>query len=222
MPVARTINRRIFQHRSLVILVLVGLWTGSPTSSAETSSMKSPTKSELNTLLETLEARFKKHMQRHPDLAWKTVEARLAAHPGKMRPLFLMEETGGEPDVVAHDLKSGEITFFDCSPESPKGRVALCYDRAALESRKEHKPKDNAMDFAAAMGVEMLDEAQYHQLQTLGEFDLKTSSWVKTPDDLRKLGGALFGDRRFGRVFIYHNGAQSYYSARGFRACLKV
>ncbi len=173
-------------------------------------------------LLETLRARFEKHPGRHPGLAWDAVRARLAAAPEKLWSLQQMETTGGEPDVVAHDKKSGALTFFDCSPESPKGRVAVCYDREGLESRKEHKPKHNAIDLAAAMGVELLTPDDYRQLQTLGEFDLKTSSWVKTPDDIRALGGALFGDRRFGQVFIYHNGAQSYYSARAFRASLRV
>lgn len=173
-------------------------------------------------LLNTLKARFEKNMDRHKGLDWASVRARLDAHADKLWALGQMEETGGEPDVVGRDEQTGEYLFFDCSPESPKGRVALCYDREGLESRKEHKPKDSAMDVAAALGVELLTEAQYHELQQLGKFDTKTSSWVKTPDAVRKLGGALFGDRRFGRVFIYHNGAQSYYSARGFRCSLRV
>ena len=161
-------------------------------------------------------------MNRHRGLEWAKVKAKLEANAEKLRSLSEMEKTGGEPDVVGHDPKMGEYIFFDCSPESPKGRAAVCYDREGLESRKEHKPKDTAMDMATAMGVELLTEEQYQELQKLGEFDTKTTTWVKTPADIRKLGGALFGDRRFGRVFIYHNGAQSYYSARGFRASLRV
>jgi hypothetical protein len=173
-------------------------------------------------LLKALEARFMKNMHRHPGLEWTRVEARLLTHPLKLRSLREMEDTGGEPDVVGQDAETGGFVFFDCSPETPKGRTSLCYDREGLESRKEHKPKNSAIDVAAAMGIELLDEEQYRQLQALGNFDMKTSSWVKTPPDIRKLGGALFGDRRFGRVFIYHNGAGSYFGARGFRACLKV
>lgn len=173
-------------------------------------------------LLETLEARFAKNSHRHPGLEWARVNAKLESIPGKLWSLREMEETGGEPDVVGQDAKTGEFLFFDCSPETPKGRTSLCYDREGLESRKEHPPKDSAMDMAAAMGIELLTEEQYRELQTLGNFDLKTSSWVATPADVRKLGGALFGDRRFGRVFIYHNGAQSYYGARAFRGLLRV
>ncbi len=173
-------------------------------------------------LLGTLKTRFEKAMNRHRGLEWAKLQAKLEANADKLWSLYEMERTGGAPDVVGHDPKTGEYLFFDCAPESPKGRVAVCYDRAGLESRKEHRPKDTAMDLAAAMGIELLTEEQYHELQKLGEFDLKTSSWVKTPDAIRKLGGALFGDRRFGRVFIYHNGAQSYYSARAFRGSLRV
>jgi Protein of unknown function (DUF4256) len=173
-------------------------------------------------LLSKLKTRFEQHMNRHPEVSWAMVQARLEANPEKLWSLHLMEDTGGEPDMVAHDKKTGECTFIDCATESPKGRFSLCYDGEALASRKEHKPKDSAVDMAAAMGVELLTEAQYTDLQTLGEFDTKTSSWLKTPDAMRKLGGALFGDRRFGRVFFYHNGAQSYYSGRGFRSSLKV
>ena len=173
-------------------------------------------------LLGILKTRFGKHMKRHEGISWEKVLARLEAAPEKLWSLHEMEDTGGEPDVVGRDKKSGAFIFFDCAPESPKGRTSVCYDRAGWESRKEHRPKDTAMDMAAAMGIEMLTEDQYRALQKLGEFDLKTSSWVKTPDDIRKLGGALFCDRRFGHVFVYHNGAQSYYGARGFRGCLMV
>ena len=186
----------------------------------ETKKALSPTQRE--ELLRTLRARFEKHMNRHPGLQWASLHARLEANPGKLWSLNEMERTGGEPDVVGHDKKTGEYLFVDCSPESPKGRAAVCYDREGLESRKEHKPRNNAMDMAAAMGIEPLTEEQYRELQKLGEFDLKTSSWVQTPAEIRKLGGALFGDRRFGHVFIYHNGAQSYYSARAFRGLLRV
>lgn len=173
-------------------------------------------------LFGTLKARFEKNMNRHQGLNWAKVQARLEANADKLWSLHQMEKTGGEPDVVSHDKKTGEYLFFDCSPESPKGRVAVCYDRAALDSRKEFKPKTSAIDMATAMGVDLLSEDQYFELQKLGEFDLKTTTWVNTPAEIRKRGGALFGDRRYGRVFISHNGAQSYYSARGFRASLKV
>jgi len=173
-------------------------------------------------LLRTLQARFEKNMKRHPGLKWTAVQTRLEAQAGKLESLQKMEDTGGEPDVVSHDPKTSEYHFFDCAAETPKGRVSLCYDRAGLESRKEHKPKDSALDLAAAIGIDLLTEDQYRHLQTLGEFDTKTSSWITTPADIRKLGGALFGDRRFGHVFIYHNGAQSYYNVRGFRGVLKV
>jgi hypothetical protein len=153
---------------------------------------------------------------------WEKVQARLETNPEKLRTLSEMEQTGGEPDVVGLDERTGEIVFFDCSAETPKGRTSLCYDRAGLESRKEHKPSGNAIDMAAAMGVEILTEEEYRELQQLGEFDTKTSSWLRTPDETRKLGGALFGDSRYGRVFIYHNGASSYFAARGFRASLRV
>jgi hypothetical protein len=173
-------------------------------------------------LLSALKARFEQNMKRHEGLEWAKIKARLEASPEKLWSLAEMESTGGEPDVVAHDRKTGEYLFFDCSPQSPKGRYSLCYDRAALDSRKEHKPKNSAMDLAVAMGIELLTEEQYHELQKLGDFDTKSSSWLKTPDDVRKLGGAIFGDRRFGRVFVYHNGAESYYSGRGFRGWLRV
>lgn len=173
-------------------------------------------------LLSTLRARFEKHMERHKGLAWPGVQARLEANPGKLWSLEQMERTGGEPDVVGRDQKTGEYIFYDCSAESPKGRRSVCYDREALESRREHKPRDSAANMAAAMGIEMLTEEQYRELQKLGEFDLKTSSWVTTPSRIRKLGGAVFCDRRFDSVFLYHNGAESYYAARGFRGSLRV
>ena len=173
-------------------------------------------------LLTTLKARFEKNMNRHQGLEWAKVRARLEANAEKLWSLNEMERTGGEPDVVGQDKKTGEYVFYDCSPESPKGRTSLCYDREALDSRKEHKPKSSAMDMAAAMGAELLTEEQYQELQKLGNFDTKSSSWLKTPGDIRKLGGAIFGDRRFGRVFVYHNGAESYYSGRGFRGWLRV
>jgi hypothetical protein len=173
-------------------------------------------------LLQILETRFAKNPQRHKGIAWADVKARLDASPARRKTLQAMEDTGGEPDVIGHDKKSGEFIFADCSPESPAGRASLCYDREALDSRKEFKPKNSVMDLAKEMGVEVLGEEQYHELQKLGEFDLKSSSWLKTPAEIRQLGGALFGDRRFGRVFVYHNGAQSYYSGRGFRGAVRV
>ena len=173
-------------------------------------------------LLRALKARFEKNMNRHKDGEWAQVQGRLEANPVKLWSLYEMERTGGEPDVVGDDKKTGEYIFYDCSPESPKGRRSLCYDREALESRKENKPKDNALDVAAAMGIELLTEEQYRELQKLGNFDTKTSSWVNTPSNIRKLGGALFCDRRFDTVFLYHNGAESYFAARGFRGWLKV
>ena len=173
-------------------------------------------------LLRAWKARFEKNMNRHKGLEWAKVQAKLEANIEKLWSLHEMERTGGEPDVVGHDKKTGEYIFYDCSAESPKGRRSLCYDRKALESRKEHKPKNSAIDLASAMGVELLTEKQYRELQELGEFDTKTSSWVKTPSDIRKLGGALFCDRRFGHVFVYHNGAESYYAARGLRGLLRI
>ncbi|MEC3880392.1 DUF4256 domain-containing protein [Parapedobacter sp. 10938] len=173
-------------------------------------------------ILSTLRERFETNMDRHKGLDWRKIQAKLEAQPEKLWVLDEMEVTGGEPDVVGEDDKSGTYLFVDCSAESPKGRRSLCYDRDALESRKAHKPTNSALDMAAEMGVELLTEEQYHALQQLGTFDTKTSSWLKTPDDVRKLGGAIFGDRRFGRVFVYHNGADSYYGARGFRGVLNV
>jgi len=186
------------------------------------STRKALSAGEREALLGTLKARFEKNRNRHKGLEWAEVEARLAANPGKLGSLREMEATGGEPDVVGRDEKTGEYVFFDCSVETPKGRVSVCYDRAGWESRKEHRPKDTAMDMAAAMGVELLTEAQYQALQKLGEFDLKTSSWVQTPAEMRNLGGALYCDRRYDRVFVGHNGAQSYYNSRGFRGSLRV
>ena len=173
-------------------------------------------------LLKTLQSRFEKNMNRHKGIEWAKVQEKLAAHTGKLSALNEMEATGGEPDVVGFDKKTGEFIFFDCAAESPKGRRSVCFDREGLESRKEHRPENNALDMAAAMGIELLTEAQYRELQTLGEFDLKTSSWIQTPEAIRKLGGALFADRRYDTVFVYRNGAQSYYAARAFRGSLRV
>lgn len=173
-------------------------------------------------ILSALKARFEKNMNRHPGLEWSKVHAKLEARPEELRSLIEMERTGGEPDVVGYDKESDEYTFCDCSAETPAGRRSVCYDREALESRKEHRPENSALDMATAMGIELLTEAQYRELQTLGKFDTKTSSWVKTPADVRKLGGALFCDRRYDQVFVYHNGAPSYYAARAFRGWLKV
>jgi hypothetical protein len=177
---------------------------------------------EREELLRALKARFEKSMNRHKSLEWDKVQAKLEASAEKLWSLNEMERTGGEPDVVGHDKKTGEYIFYDCSAESPKGRRSVCYDGEALASRKEHKPENTAMDMAAAMGIELLTEGQYRELQQLGNFDTKTSSWVKTPSDIRKLGGALFCDRRYDTVFMYHNGAESYYAARGFRGSLRV
>lgn len=187
--------------------------------------MKSPKKlndKEGAALLAALEARFKGAKARHPSIEWADVRARLESKPDKLRSLGEMEASGGEPDVIGYDKKTGEYLFCDCSAESPAGRRSLCYDREALDSRKQAKPADSVLDAAQAMGAELLTEEGYRDLQKLGEFDLKTSSWIQTPPEVRKLGGALFADRRYGRVFVYHNGAESYYAARGFRASLRV
>jgi hypothetical protein len=189
-------------------------------SGVDTKKVLSP--AQWDELLATLKARFEQNLSRHKGVAWAEVQARLAARPEKLWSLKEMESTGGEPDIVSHDEKTGEYVFYDCSEESPQGRRSVCYDREGLESRKEHKPKNNAIDMAAAMGIELLTEEQYRELQKLGHFDAKTSCWIKTPADIRKLGGALFGDFRYGNVFIYHNGAQSYYSGRAFRGSLRV
>ena len=190
---------------------------------AKSNTNKSKLPSErVKELLKILKTRFEKNMSRHKGLEWTKIETKLQANAGKLWSINEMEETGGEPDVVGYDKKSGEYIFYDCSPESPKDRRSLCYDRKAWESRKEHKPADNAIDTAAAMGVEILSEEEYRELQELGKFDTKTSSWVKTPPEIRKLGGAVFCDRRYDTVFLYHNGAESYYAARGFRGSLRV
>jgi hypothetical protein len=177
---------------------------------------------ERDELLRALQARFEKNMHRHKGIAWVEVQARLGSDPGALLSLGAMEATGGEPDVIGRDEDSGHFTFCDCSAESPIGRRSVCYDREALDSRKENKPQSSAVEMAAAMGIDLLTEEEYRELQKLGEFDTKTSSWIKTPPDVRALGGALFCDRRYGRVFVYHNGAQSYYAARGFRGSLRV
>ena len=177
---------------------------------------------EREELLQTLKARFEKNMRRHREIAWADVRTKLEGNPDALRSLREMEATGGEPDIVSQDRKAGHYTFCDCSAESPSGRRSVCYDREARESRKEHKPESSAVEMAAAMGIDLLTEDQYRELQKLGDFDTKTSSWVKTPSDVRALGGALFGDRRYGKVFVYHNGAQSYYAARGFRGSVRV
>ena len=173
-------------------------------------------------LLRALKARFEKNMNRHKGLEWAKVQAKLESNTEKLWSLNEMERTGGEPDIISHDKKTGEYIFYDCSAESPLGRRNVCYDREALESRKEHKPENNAIDMASAMGIELLTEEQYRELQKLGNFDTKTSSWVKTPSEIRKLGGAIFADFRYGNVFVYHNGAESYYGARAFRGSLRV
>lgn len=186
------------------------------------SNKKKLTADQSEALLKTLQSRFEKNMRRHKGLNWSVVQEKLASHPAGMWSLNEMEETGGEPDVIGFDKKNGEITFCDCSPESPKGRRSVCYDYEALQSRKEHKPKTSAIDLANEIGITILTEEQYRALQELGEFDLKTSSWVKTPEDIRELGGAIFCDRRYNKVFMYHNGAESYYGARAFRGMLKM
>jgi len=192
------------------------------TKARNTNSKKDLSPKQREDLLRALKARFEKNMGRHQGLEWAQVQAKLEAHAEKLWSLSEMERTGGEPDVIGHDKKTGEYIFYDCSAESPKDRRSLCYDREALDSRKENKPANNAMDVAAAMGIELLSEEQYRALQKMGNFDLKTSSWVQTPAAIRKLGGALFCDRRYDTVFVYHNGAESYYAARGFRGSLRV
>ncbi|MDT8718470.1 DUF4256 domain-containing protein [Clostridium sp. 19966] len=186
------------------------------------SNKKELSQEQCEELLETLKTRFEKNMNYHKDIEWDKVQEKLEANAEKLWSLNEMEKTGGEPDVVGQDKKTGKYIFYDCSAESPKGRRSVCYDSEALESRKEHKPKNNAIDMAAAMGIELLTEEEYRELQELGNFDIKTSNWVKTPDNIRKLGGAIFCDRRYDTVFVYHNGAESYYAARGFRGSLRV
>ncbi len=186
------------------------------------NNQKKLSSKEVDELLSTLKSRFEKNKNRHKGLEWAKVQTRLEANPGKLWSLQKMEDTGGEPDVVALDKKTGEYIFYDCSPESPKGRRSFCYDHKALVERKEHKPDNNAMDMAADMGIDLLTEDQYRELQELGKFDMKTSSWVTTPAEIRKHGGAIFCDRRYDHVFTYHNGADSYYAARGFRGSLRV
>jgi hypothetical protein len=222
--------------RSKTACVMGSVWVG-PAAHAEVRPLQSLSKEtdmkrvqtqkklspeQSDELLQALKARFEKNMNRHKGIEWAKVQAKLDANTDKLWSLNEMERTGGEPDVVGHDKKTGQYIFYDCSAESPKGRRSVCYDHEALVSRKEHKPENSAMNMAAAMGIELLTEEQYRELQQLGEFDTKTSSWVKTPADIRKLGGAVFCDRRFGHVFLYHNGAESYYSARGFRGSLRV
>ncbi|WHX50494.1 DUF4256 domain-containing protein [Paenibacillus woosongensis] len=192
------------------------------TKSSEISNNKELSPEQREVLLNTLKARFDKNIDRHKGLEWANVQAKLEANIEKLWSLHEMEHTGGEPDVVGFDNKTGEYIFYDCSAESPKGRRSVCYDHEALESRKQHKPENSAVGMAAAMGIELLTEEQYRELQRLGNFDMKTSSWIITPASIRKLGGALFGDRRYDTVFIYHNGAESYYAARGFRGSLRV
>ncbi len=186
------------------------------------SNKKNLSPAQSKELINTLKERFEKNMNRHKGIDWAKVSAKLEADSGKLWSLNEMESTGGEPDVVGMDKKTGEYIFYDCAAESPKGRRSLCYDRQALDSRKEFKPKNNALDLADSMGIEILDEEQYRELQKLGNFDTKTSSWLKTPADIRKLGGAIFADFRYGNIFVYHNGAESYYAGRGFRGSLKV
>lgn len=183
---------------------------------------KNTSTAEFDELLKTLQNRFEKNMERHKDLNWSDVESKLKENPEKLNSLLQMEKSGGEPDVIEYDSKSNQYIFVDCSAESPSGRRSLCYDREALDQRKENKPKGNVIDLAQEMGIELLDETQYRKLQELGNFDLKTSSWIKTPVEIRKLGGSIFADLRYNTIFIYHNGASSYYASRGFRGILKV
>ena len=191
-------------------------------SKTTSSNKKALTAAQRAELLQVLKGRFEKNKKRHEDIDWSKLQAKLEASPAKMWSLYEMERTGGEPDVVGYDKKTGEYIFYDCAAESPKGRRSVCYDRAALDARKEHKPKTSAMDMANEMGIKLLTEDQYRELQKLGAFDLKTSSWVQTPPQIRKLGGALYCDRRYDTIFLYHNGAESYYAARGFRGELGV
>lgn len=194
----------------------------SENSEAKKSGKGKPSPEQIQALLETLKARFEKNKARHKGIEWSKLQAKLEANPVKLKALYEMERTEGEPDLIGYDKKTGEYIFCDCSPETPKGRRSICYDREALESRKEHKPADNAIDMAKAMGIEILTEQEYRELQKLGNFDTKTSSWIRTPAEIRKLGGALFMDFRYGTVFLYHNGAESYYAVRGFRGLVRI
>lgn len=206
----------------IVIMIRVAYLKGEMSMTSSHSDNKGLTPEQQEELLQLLRARFEKNINRHQDIQWTSVQAKLEAHTEKLWSLYEMERTGGEPDVVDYDKMTDEYIFYDCSAESPKGRRSVCYDREALESRKEHKPKNSAVDMAASMGIELLAEEQYRELQMLGSFDLKSSSWVKTPENIRSLGGAIFCDRRYDTVFVYHNGAESYYAARGFRGSLRV
>jgi len=211
-------------NRRILLKLRESLARGATDSTMEnrTSNKRQLSPEQHEELLKALKARFEKNPNRHQGLEWAEIQSKLEAHPEKLWSLHEMESTGGEPDVVGHEKASGEHIFCDCSTESPKGRTSVCYDRKGLESRKENKPSTTALDMAAAMGIELLTEEQYLGLQKLGEFDTKTSSWVKAPEEIRKLGGALYGERRYGRVFVGHNGAQSYYAVRGFRGRLKI
>ena len=203
-------------------MIVPARWRSQICFDMKNNSKKALSPKQSEELLRALKSRFEKNMNRHKGLEWTQVQARLGGNAEKLWSLNEMEKTGGEPDVVAHDKKTGEYLFFDCSAESPEGRRSICYDREGLESRKEHRPRTSAMDMATEMGIELLTEEQYRELQKLGEFDLKTSSWLVAPAEMRKFGGGLFGDRRYDRVFVYHNGAQSYYAGRGFRGALRV
>ena len=215
-------EKRTILHKIIAVSLYVRSLINLGKDMSKTSSKKRLSSDDRNALVATLKLRFEKNMARHKGLAWDKVEEKLRSAEDKLWSLNEMEASGGEPDIVAFDKKMGQYIFFDCSAETPKGRRSICYDEAALKSRKEHKPRHSAMGMAAEMGIEILTEEQYRELQKLGDFDTKTSSWVVTPADVRKLGGALFCDRRYNQVFLYHNGAESYYAARGFRACIRV
>lgn len=218
----KTITRQCSKKITNTALQLYFIQLQSYNMSTVKANQKNLSAEQRSTLLNTLKTRFEKHTNRHKGIEWANVQAKLEGNPSALWSLQEMDRTGGEPDVVAYDKKAGEFIFYDCSAESPAGRRSLCYDRKALDARKENKPKDNAVDVAMAMGIELLTEEQYRQLQELGAFDTKTSSWVQTPTAIRDLGGAIFCDRRYNTVFVYHNGAESYYAARGFRGSLRV